>query len=30
MAATVVMEQLERPRKPSDQLAALAAHLQVL
>lgn len=30
MAATVVMEQLERPRKPSDQLAALAAHLRVL
>lgn len=30
MAATVVLEQLERPRKPSDQLAALAAHLRIV
>lgn len=30
MAATVVLEQLERPRKPSDKLAALAGHLRVL
>jgi hypothetical protein len=30
LAATVVLEQLERPRKSSDKLAALATHLQVL
>jgi transcriptional regulator with XRE-family HTH domain len=30
LAATVVLEQLERPRKPSDELAALATHLRVL
>lgn len=30
LAATVVLEQLARPRRPSDQLAALATHLRVL
>ena len=30
LSATIVMEQLERPRKPSERLALLAEHLRVL